>query len=595
MIYPEVFPESRKEYQAEEVVYNQLSLLHEIDFDVFYNRKFSGRVQGERIDYEIDFIVADLRKGRFNGLICIEVKGGILKYRSDHRWTQNGRLLEAHESPDEQAASGLRSLVKRRFSAIERSLYYGWVLCFPDGGDFSNSELPASLGEHQVVGKSKLTWIDKTIADCFDHLRDAAPDRRGIDISDYNRLFKAPLIRDFSFVLPLKQGIDANEQVFIRLTSEQGRALKMVAENRKVLVRGIAGSGKTILAREIAQESAEKGLKVLFLCYNRVLALNNDIYFRRRNKGGVNSFLRDFNVDNDGDNATEKWEHVINQLAESRASYGKQSPKSVRIRVERYHSFASSVIERAEPGWWHSNFRNDEEFWGFYVPEKVEEIYTKGKLTEFYDVIIIDEGQDFYEDWFRTAEYNLKPDGRFYIFMDEFQNINFRCSRVPDEDEFARVRLSENCRNTKHIAEKLTEIIGQNIPSMPGIPAGEKVRIVRFENDTDQQKKILDLLKSLTGEMMILPSKILVMLSTEYLYSCLSQAKKAGSLPIRKISDNGELSDDCINYSGISSFKGLEADIVMITDTDKVSYDEKILYTQASRAKSMLYIFEKLI
>ena len=47
---------------------------------------------------------------------------------------------------------------------------------------------------------------------------------------------------------------------------------------------------------------------------------------------------------------------------------------------------------------------------------------------------------------------------------------------------------------------------------------------------------------------------------------------------------------DC---SQINKYKGLEADVVLIIDTDKVAYDDKVLYTQASRAKHLLYLFEK--
>ena len=76
--------------------------------------------------------------------------------------------------------------------------------------------------------------------------------------------------------------------------------------------------------------------------------------------------------------------------------------------------------------------------------------------------------------------------------------------------------------------------------------------------------------------------------------SCLAQTKKIDRHALQKLGSVGVLSDNHINYAHISSFKGLEADIVFIIDTDKVkSYDEKLLYTQASRAKYKLYIFEK--
>jgi superfamily I DNA and RNA helicase len=40
----------------------------------------------------------------------------------------------------------------------------------------------------------------------------------------------------------------------------------------KLLVEGVAGSGKTLLAVQRALDSASQGLKTLFLCYNKTLA-----------------------------------------------------------------------------------------------------------------------------------------------------------------------------------------------------------------------------------------------------------------------------------------------------------------------------------
>ncbi len=122
-IYPERFPEEKINETAEKKVYEKMLHLPEY-FDVFYNQEISGRNHGEKIDYEIDFIVADLRNHRFNGVVCIEVKGGIIKCTGNNEWTQNGRKID---SPSSQALSGLKNLMNKGIpSWKERSAQDGW-------------------------------------------------------------------------------------------------------------------------------------------------------------------------------------------------------------------------------------------------------------------------------------------------------------------------------------------------------------------------------------------------------------------------------------------------------------------------------------
>jgi len=586
MIYPEEFPEFNGPPESERKVYNAMRQLPD-EFDVFYNRTFSSRVKGQKSDYEIDFMVADLRKGHFNGLVCIEVKGGNLIYKADGSWSQNGDKIK---SPTDQVISSMHSLVKR-FPDISRYTPFDWMVCFPDIISPGNKNLPTVLDETKLIDQYKLTWLRKTLVSYFDNLYEINPDRKGLDLNSYNKFFKSTLIRDCYFVLPLFTRIELDEKTFIKLTTEQGKLLDMVKENPKILVKGIAGSGKTIIAKEIAQESYEKGLNVLFLCFNKSLALNIDSYFRKDKRVNDLSFLLDLDLNTQ--NLSELLDSVksSSQQVDKQLKKDEKSDKPKSVKVSTYHAFASSVIEASEPGWWSRNY-NDRDFWGFDVPYKIHEIKNSLGINPVFDVLIIDEGQDFEEEWFTTVEYFLKPEGQFYIFMDEFQNINQTCARIPGLKDFFKVRLDENCRSTKYITEKLTKIINTEIRSLEGMPKGEPVVIVNYKNDIDQQTKILNEIKDLIQKG-VPPEHILLLLNTDFNKSCLSQTQRVDKWPLQRLSENAILNKDAINYTHISTFKGLEAVIVFIIDTDKVSFDEKVLYTQASRARQLLYLFIK--
>ena len=587
MIYPKEFPPSRDNENAEKEVFNAMKRLPD-SFDVFYNKTFSGRIRGEMLNYEIDFIVADLRNNSFNGLVFIEVKGGNVVYNSDNTWTQNGRLLE--KSPTDQVISSMFSFIKNRYGVIEKDVYYGWMLCFPQGNCPHNDELPDCLNERQVIDKNKLPYLRDTLVEYFDFLAQNNPRPQGLDFNNYNRMFKSAMVRDCNFVLPLSAKLESDEQVFIKLTKQQASVLNSARENSKILVKGIAGSGKTIIAKEIAEEYYEYGFNVLFLCYNRYLALNIKKYFEKDNKVNISSIEKEIAIDSDDFNNPEFWVDYLERI--SSVKKNTTNDRDSIIRVERYHSFAYSIIEASEQGWWGRNF-NEHDFWEWRIPDKILDIKKNNGITETFDVIIIDEGQDFSELWFETVDCFLKPEGKLYIFMDDLQNINQVCPNIPNEKEFSKMRLDDNCRNTKNIALELSEIVKGEIKSKDDMPEGEPVIRVGYKNDIDQQTKILNEIKSLVEDRNIAPDKILILLNTDKGRSCLAETKKVGNLELHKLNDSGVLINNAINYTHINTFKGLEADIVFIIDTDKVTYDEKYLYTQASRAKHLLYIFEK--
>ena len=70
--------------------------------------------------------------------------------------------------------------------------------------------------------------------------------------------------------------------------------------------------------------------------------------------------------------------------------------------------------------------------------------------------------------------------------------------------------------------------------------------------------------------------------------------RKSEFAKIKALDNKGCFQRDAINHTSINTFKGLEADIVFIVDTDKTPLKQKHekLYTEASHARHKLYIFD---
>jgi len=80
------------------------------------------------------------------------------------------------------------------------------------------------------------------------------------------------LARSWSLRLLLRSVVEETEHQIVKLTEEQFALLDCLRAERRVLIKGCAGSGKTMLVLEQARRLGQEGLRVLLTCYNRALA-----------------------------------------------------------------------------------------------------------------------------------------------------------------------------------------------------------------------------------------------------------------------------------------------------------------------------------
>ncbi len=542
MIYPPQFPIGNdNEYEMD--VY---SALHNFaatsnDYDVFFSRKFTGITRGETIEYEIDFLIADIKNNKLNGLIVVEVKGNQIKYDGKNsEWIQDGRVMST--SPTEQARNNMGNLLNR-FPDVAKDVPMGWAVWFPKMANPGYDKLPIELAEFQYFDEICLVYTKEKIESFFLELKEKWSFKRGGRLDLYNN-FKETLIRSLGYALPLHRKIEASNARFIKLTQKQLELLRLIASNNDVLIKGPAGSGKTIMATTIAKELAEKGKSVLLLTFNRALANN--------------------------------------------IRYGLGKPDNPEVST--YHSLARSIIDSNFEGWWSENSRN-EDFWELEIAIKLLDV-EKSKLPQ-YDFIVIDEAQDLREEWFETIESLIKPDGGFYIFMDEDQDIFGAYKSVALSRNLFEFPLQENCRNTVQIINQIKTYVSRDIKYPINTVEGSPVNIINYSNDIEQMNKIKSEWLRLIEEENINPDQIVLMMNANKRESCLANVKKFGKYKIQAVDRSGRLDKKAVNYTSINTFKGLEADIVMIIDTDKPEKPNNIvLYTQASRAIHVLYVFK---
>lgn len=548
MIYPNQINTDSPE--SEKVLFKALAQLPDEDFTVFHNQEFvTDFMVRERIQYEIDFIIVDHRNGFFNSILILEVKGGNIKYNSLlDEWRQSGHVMT--KSPVQQVTSATHSFM-HRFNYLVKNVNVTWALAFTDVVVDYDVQLPTNLPRKRIFDINDIENIEECLIDYFDE-SSRYIGREGSPLTVFHKL-KGALLVSCDLYKPLAKQFEENNQAFIKLTKQQSKIVKAIESNKNVVIQGPAGSGKTLIAYQKAIGYKQQGLKVLYLTFNKEIASHLRLRLREETNG------EQFNI----------------------------LDETSQLEITNFHFWCKRIAEK------NSTFqsqKSSDEYFNTYIPNKAMEVIRDDAGFPSYDVLIIDEGQDFRHNWLDLLNKVLKPEGRFMLFMDENQDIFQSFSGVPNRRDLTRLELTENCRNTKHIIHFLEEVLSINIESMDGSPEGEKVELKTVSSNEEQISFLNDKIFSLINKEHLQPADIIILVNNIDGINVLKDVKVIGGIPLKSTYDKSfGRSKDTIFYSYINTFKGLEAEVVFILDAQNVKI-KKEFYTQASRAKNKLYI-----
>jgi hypothetical protein len=149
--------------------------------------------------------------------------------------------------------------------------------------------------------------------------------------------------------------------------------------------------------------------------------------------------------------------------------------------------------------------------------------------------------------------------------------------------------LTVSCRNTRPIAIQVALLSSTPLPEVL-VAEGPDVEIEWYTSPPGQRSAVAARLRNLRREGFT-PERIAVL--SRYRLER-SVASEGLGIPLRDVSrgfiDSPEKE---VAFSTISSFKGLEADIVLLADVDDLTSADGLasVYVGASRARVALYIF----
>jgi len=528
-------------------------------FHLYVNHRFIER--GSRREGEVDFIVLH----RELGLCAIEVKGGGVEMSADGKWTRRyGKRSEPlSRDPFAQARDNARQIqreIARRLNKADisqnKNLPLPWchAVVFPFGTPGPGGFMPAMALDDNLLHARHMP----ALADHVTALMKATRDRNQRSCSDrvFEAIHQRALMPCFAISNMLSHQLESEARQTVALDARQSIVLDSVEENARFAVIGGAGTGKSLLAQEIARRLARSDHeRVLYVCFNKWLAETAGAQFSTESDLGAlrachfHALCLDAVSVLDASTSFEK----LHRAAK------KRGPASVR------------------------------DFWDHEVVKWLVKALDEG-LMEPYDALVLDEAQDMRPSWWAPLSALVKAGGPMVVFYDPDQAI-FGFEHTVPADLF-RVRLTENYRNPRRVSAAVCQLTDQPLQTHPHAPEGADPSIISCNSRQEILLKVSETVADLAASG-IQPHQIAI-LAPHTRTNNESTFRGIGEVCGYPVIDHPDEHPRGILYATITRYKGLEKDIVLLVDMDREDdplCGRRHLYVAASRARRRLFAF----
>jgi hypothetical protein len=506
------------------------------------------------------------------GLLIVETKGGRISLDGEGRWYSGSQLMT--RSPFEQAEDSKRHLVNKLMELPEWSSgkpRAGHAVAFPSvdlaslgsGRHQLGTGAPTELvldGAALATDEAARDWV----AGAFDYwVGDGAG--AGRPLGQNAMLLLHRLLAPVAELRPLlRRELDEAEESVITLTRGQVRALATIRGLRRAAIVGPAGSGKTLVAAEMAQRFVAEGYETLLVCFNQPLA---------------------------------------RMLAEHAAG----AVVSGRLTVSTFHELCRRLGHEAgvigqEPA------LKDQDWFDRVLPGALDAaIPTVGGR---YQAVIVDEGQDFHRSWLESLDLLLSAPGEdvLFVFHDPSQAL-YREDPLASEEVRSSLALTplsmlDNCRNSATVHELAARFYTGEGPITALREDGRQPDVIVAEEGAQTLEALRRVLHRLVVEEQVAPWRIAVLSGHSHSESAVWRQGRFGNQVLwngnygpdgRSLGLSAdqvvEQPSDTILFDTIRRFKGLEREMVVLVElrAEEPSL-ERLLYVGISRARHHLVI-----
>ncbi len=366
----------------------------------------------------------------------------------------------------------------------------------------------------------------------------------------------------------------------IVLNDEQKRHVESGPGQHQRL-RGVAGSGKTLVLAQRAANLASEGKRVLIITFNVTL-----------------------------------WHYIRDHVSRAQRNF-----TWTNIEFNHFHGFCRDYLLENDQQWPQSEKKCNEIFFNITVPKVVTTLLKHGmnKKQRKYDAILIDEGQDFQKEWYQMLCLFLTDNDEVFFTIDERQNIYKKDHSWVDsmtETKFkGRWRILKGCyRVPDEILSVANGFSRQFLPNVDEEPVHNSIQGELFtphfvwanvDNDTEIFHKVLKVINWLTHKKNIHPSDIVVLTPTHDEGWQLVRLFEENHYQINHVFEDDSsyrrnkksfwMGDSRLKMCTIHSFKGWELlnVILLIPQNGNDPKTDFLVYTSITRTRQNLIVFNR--
>ena len=501
------------------------------DFTVFHGVHWSREYAKWTHFGEVDFVVVN----RSGDVLLIEQKNGALIDGDDG-------LVKQYEDGDKNVNHQIRRSVDKVHQKFrwqhggKGKLKLDYLIYCPN---------------HRVLKVNAAALDMSRIVDAS--AKDGLPGRiqsvlgSGVDSTDgWTDTVRAFFRQTLDLVPDIHAHIDAQETAFVRAAGGIATLLsRLEMDPFRLRIRGTAGCGKSLIAREAHDRAVDSGRRPLLVCFNRNLA---ERLRARVTTGGY----------------VDTWNGFCARFLESQGV--KPDFVAARTNPRFWQEVQEQVIGAAIPNDW------------------------------LFDTLVVDEGQDFEQEWYDILKLFLTPDARIFWLEDADQNIYGK--EPVSLPGFVGYRADTNFRSPESIATFIRDVLPFRF-EVGNELRGLGVAVHAYDDSEDQLRIVSRLVRDLNRRGFAYHD-IVVLTCRGATNSVFSEQERVGNVSLRRFTGDYDLfgnqlsTDGQLAFDSVYRFKGQEAPAIILVDVDpnpnRLDSALRLLYCAMTRATVRLEI-----
>lgn len=384
---------------------------------IYYSYCINGSYGVGHKNNEIDFLILAPNYGIF----VIEVKGGEISVGDNiifqiNRSTNESKIINPYVQAKKNFYTLKNFIYNKSDKLIEIDKFlYGNIVVFTDISNVPNISGESNGYDTMIKNNDLYNFIVN-----YSMIERKNEKGKIPSIDDINKIKEILNSKDFYYKKNLKDYIEDINLSIDDLTDSQKTIFKGLIDNKRCLINGKAGTGKTVLCQFLFKELVDEKKSVIYFTYNKLIndKVRNDVDCRENSK------------------CYPIYEYLVREYERLANNKNYEEKTSFNDRINFLFEHVGRLIENNQ-----------------------------------YDCVIIDEAQDILLcdetiAFFGNVLYGGIKDGSFYIFYDSNQNIFGKNNNKKlyqydgfDEYRYTKLTLEKNCRNSIDIEELSDEIV----------------------------------------------------------------------------------------------------------------------------------------